>query len=326
MKKTLLKTFYNLGAFAPFHRTTRGKVLILTYHRFSREADLAKTSAAEFAAHLAYLKKHNQVLSLSDAAENLQNGKSLPPNATVITIDDGYADAYEIAFPILKEFDFPATLFAVTDFLDAKLWLWTDLMRYVLTETTENFLIAEFENGAAIKTKLVDARQRLTAAERVNSILKKLPNEEKEAKIKLIAESLNVKIPALPTSEFAPVSWAQAREMDADNLRVESHTVTHPILTNVNQAQLDYELHASKERLQNELSRPVKTFCYPNGSLNETIWQAVKNNGYQCAVTTAYGFNQPNANPFLLNRISAQPAIENFAQSVSGFEAWKQRN
>jgi len=324
VKKTLLKTFYKLGAFAPFHRTTRGKILILTYHRFSRETNPAKTSAGEFAAHLAYLKKHNRVLSLSEAAEYLESGKPVPRGATVITIDDGYADAYEVAFPLLKKYDFPATLFAVTDFLDGKLWIWTDLMRFVLSETKKDFVSVKFENGEKIEAVLSDAQQRLATASRVNSRLKKLPNEFKEAKIREIAEDLAVKIPALPTAGYAPVSWAQAREMDATNLRVESHTVTHPILTNVNQAQLDYELQTSKKRLENILGRAVENFCYPNGSQNSAVWQSVKNSGYKSAVTTDYGFNGAEENPFLLNRIDAQSAIENFAQSVSGFEWIKQ--
>jgi hypothetical protein len=154
MKKTLLKTIYRLGAFAPFHWATRGKILILTYHRFSREKNPSKISSAEFAAHLEYLGKHNQILSLGDAVDAMLNGKPLPPGATVITIDDGYADAYEIAFPILKKFGFPATLFVITDFLDEKCWLWTDLMRYVLLETKSENLKVEFETGDKIAMKL----------------------------------------------------------------------------------------------------------------------------------------------------------------------------
>lgn len=324
MKKTLLKTFYNLGGFAPFHLAARGKLLILTYHRFSRESDPAKISGEEFAAHLEYLKKHNQVLSLTDTINVLRNGKSLPRSATVITIDDGYADAYEIAFPILKKYKMPATLFAVTDFLDKKCWLWTDLTRYVLTATKETNLNVEFENGERVETNLTDEQQRLETATRLNSRLKKMPNEQKDAKIKQIAEALKVKIPALPTDEFAPVNWEQAREMDTNNLSIESHTVTHPILTNINQTELDFELQTSKKRLETALDREVGNFCYPNGSLNAQVCKAVENAGYKCAVTTAYGFNDDQANYFSLNRIDALPAIENFAQSASGFEAMRQ--
>jgi peptidoglycan/xylan/chitin deacetylase (PgdA/CDA1 family) len=325
MKQTLLKTFYNLGAFAPFHWTMREKVLILTYHRFSREKNPSKVSGEEFAAHLEYLKKYNRVLSLTETVERLSNGKSLPRGATVITIDDGYADAFEIAFPILKRYEMPATLYAVTDFLDGKCWLWTDLMRYVLTATQNENLTVEFESGEKIETNLADEQQRLQVAGRVNSRLKKLPNEEKDAKIKEIAAVLSVRIPALPTDEFAPINWEQAREMDTSGLSIESHTVTHPILTNISQTELDYELQTSKKRLETALSREVENFCYPNGSFNAQVRRSVENAGYKCAVTTNYGFNEKQTNQLALNRIDALPAIENFAQSVSGFEAMKQR-
>jgi peptidoglycan/xylan/chitin deacetylase (PgdA/CDA1 family) len=325
MKKALLKTMYNLGAFAPFRLANREKVLILTYHRFSREKNAHTISSAEFAAQLEYLNKNNRVLSLSDTIDCLENGKSLPPNTTVITIDDGYSDAYEIAFPVLKKFKMPATLYVVTDFLDEKCWLWTDLMRYVLLKTESDSVKIEFEGEDKIESELGGETQRLETASRINSRLKKMPNEQKEAKIKEIAESLNVEIPPLPTEEFSPVSWQQAREMDAENVKIESHTATHPILTNICKKQLDFELKTSKMRLEEILDREVGHFCYPNGSFNENAQKAVEKAGYKSAVTTDYGFNEKHSNRFLLKRIDAQSNIANFAQSVSGFEAIKQK-
>jgi peptidoglycan/xylan/chitin deacetylase (PgdA/CDA1 family) len=314
---------YNFGAFAPFHRANRDKILILTYHRFSREKSQFNVSAVEFTAHLEYLSKYGWVLSLAETIDCLQNGKPLPPNVVVITIDDGYSDAFEIAFPILKKFEIPATIYAVTDFLDAKCWLWTDLMRFVLLETEANSIKIEFENQDYVEAILDDETKRIETASRINSRLKKLSNERKESKIKEIAADLKVSIPELPTKDFAPMSWEQARELDAQNVKIESHTVTHPILTNIGQSQLDFELQNSKKRLENVLDREIEHFCYPNGSLNETVWNAVKNSGYKCAVTTEYGFNEKAENPFLLKRIGAQSVIENFAQSTSGFEAFR---
>jgi peptidoglycan/xylan/chitin deacetylase (PgdA/CDA1 family) len=152
-----------------------------------------------------------------------------------------------------------------------------------------------------------------------------MSNEEKDARINEIAAGLGVRIPALPTDEFAPINWEQAREMDASGLSIESHTVTHPILTNISQTELDYELQTSKKRLETALGREVENFCYPNGSFDAQVRRSVENAGYKCAVTTNYGFNEKQTNQFALNRIDALAAIENFAQSVSGFEAMKQR-
>jgi len=324
VKKALLKTIYNLGGFALFQQTTRDKVLILTYHRFSREKHPSKISGAEFSKHLAYLVKHHRVLSLTEAVDALKNEEPLPPNAAVITIDDGCADAYEVAFPVLKQFNLPATIYVVTDFLDGKCWLWTDLTRYILRNTKLDSLKIEFGGDDKIETKLADAVQRTETANRINSRLKKLPDEAKENKIKEIADNLKVGIPAAPVDEFKPISWEQAREMDAGNVQIESHTVTHPILTNINGSRLDYELQTSRKRLEHKLEKEVRHFCYPNGSLNDAVKAAVVTAGYASAVTTAYGFNESGANQFVLNRIDALAAIENFAQSASGFEAFKQ--
>jgi peptidoglycan/xylan/chitin deacetylase (PgdA/CDA1 family) len=329
VKKTLLKIIYNFGGFAPFHWTNRGKILILMYHRFSRESNPYKISAREFTAHLEYLSKRSRVLPLSEIIDCLKNETPLPPNAAVITIDDGYADVYDVAFPLLKKFEMPATLFAVTDFIDGKCWLWTDLMRYVLLDTKAESLNIEFADGEKIEAKLTGEngkeKDRLEIAGRVNSKLKRLPDEEKEAKIKEISAYLNVKIPVLPTPEYAPISWEQAREMDAGNLKIESHTVTHPILTNINQARLDYELQTSKSRLESVLGRKVEHFCYPNGNLNSDVRKSVEKAGYESAVTTDYGFNGKQTNQFALNRIDAPSPIEKFAQSASGFESFTRK-
>lgn len=325
MKKTILKTIYNLGGFAPFQWTVRDKILILTYHRFSLERETSKTSAEDFENHLGYLKEHARVLPLSETVEFLRAGKTLPPHTVVITIDDGYGDAYEIAFPILKKYNLPATIFVITDFLDAKIWLWTDKMRYVLSNTESGAVNISFDGADKIETVLSDKLQRSNTASRINSRLKKMPNAQKELKIAEIAKALNVEIPALPPDDFAPLNWSRAREMDAGGISVESHTVTHPILTNIEDEQLDFEMRNSKARLEEILDREVGHFCYPNGAFNENVRRAAENAGYRSAVTTKYGFNNHQSNKFTLNRIDAQPAIENFAQSVSGFEALKQK-
>lgn len=291
---------YNFGAFAPFRWANRGNILILMYHRFGEGA--AKISAEKFELHLKYLKENHRVLSLAEMVEYSQNSKTLPPNSVVITIDDGYRDAYEIAFPLLKKFGFAATVYAITDFLDDKCWLWTDLMRYVLLNTQ------------------CDLQNRLETAAQINTNLKKLPNEEKTAKIKEFAKDFGVEIPALPPPEFAPMNWTQAREMDVENVSIESHTVTHPILPNISADALDFELQTSKKRLEEVLNRRVEHFCYPNGSLNKNVEKAVEKAGYKSATTTEYGFNNLQTERLLLKRIDAQSSIENFAQSASGFE------
>jgi peptidoglycan/xylan/chitin deacetylase (PgdA/CDA1 family) len=140
-----------------------------------------------------------------------------------------------------------------------------------------------------------------------------------------IAKELDVSLPEVPPAEFSAISWEMARKMDSENLKIESHTVTHPILTNIAQDQLKFELKASKKRLETELDREIENFCYPNGAFDDNVWKSVQTEGYKFAVTTNYGFADVSENKFLLNRMDAQNEISDFVQTVSGFEEIKQK-
>jgi len=52
----------------------------------------------------------------------------LKANSVLLTVDDGYQDFYNLAFPILKKYEVPATVFFTTDFIDKRIWLWHDLL------------------------------------------------------------------------------------------------------------------------------------------------------------------------------------------------------
>lgn len=322
MKKSLLKLMMKSGAFAPFRLMNRRKALILTYHRFSESENKFAISCGLLEHQLDYLTKRYQIISLSDLAEYLKTNKPLPDKCAVITIDDGYRDVYEIAFPVLKKFNVPATVFVVTDFLDEKKWIWTDKMRYIMSRVKEaefNLVIGDED----LKINLNGESSRFLSAQRVNNRLKKMEDSERDETIKNIAASLNVEIPSLPSKEFAPLTWQQVREMDTNKVSIESHTVTHPVLTNTTDEQLSYELTKSRARLEQELNRRVNLFCYPNGNNNIRVHNAVKNAGYDCAVTTNQGFNDVGVDLYSLKRFDAEFDMGHFAQTTSGFELWR---
>jgi peptidoglycan/xylan/chitin deacetylase (PgdA/CDA1 family) len=66
-----------------------------------------------------YLKDNRyHVLSADELLAFVQHRRPLPPRSVLITIDDGYRSVYEIAYPILREFDFSAVLFIYTELID----------------------------------------------------------------------------------------------------------------------------------------------------------------------------------------------------------------
>ena len=99
----------------------RYTVPILMYHGFSDDPSTLFVTPENFRRQLTYLKKKNyNVISMDELAEGIKSGKKFARNTVVITIDDGYADNFTRAYPVLKKYDFPATIFLITDFIGKK--------------------------------------------------------------------------------------------------------------------------------------------------------------------------------------------------------------
>ncbi|MGD9164202.1 MAG: polysaccharide deacetylase family protein [Chromatiales bacterium] len=107
-------------------------VPILCYHRFGDHGDRLEVSEAQFREQLNYLKAHDyRVIRMADLLGFLRGEHALPKRAVVLTMDDGHRSIYKIAYPLLKEFGFPATLFVYSDYLDNGGLRWRQLEEMV---------------------------------------------------------------------------------------------------------------------------------------------------------------------------------------------------
>ncbi len=324
MKQAILDLMRMTGGFATFRLVNRRKFLILAFHHFSEGEAHGKVSAAVFAQQLAYLRARYTILSLSEVERRLTHGEPLPQASVALTIDDGYRDAYEIAFPILKRFNAPATLFAVTDFIDGRIWLWTDKVPYIVLHTRARRLSMTIDDST-IDVAFDSRDSRLDAALRINALLKRAPDHVKDAAIDALAVQAGVQLPERPPREYSPVTWDELREMDAAGLEIGSHTVTHPILLRIDGQRLDRELQESRQRLESQLDREVPLFCYPNGDYDRAVRDAAERAGYRLAVTMDPGLNDAGCDPLAIRRIHTSSDLTHFIQSTSGFEQVKER-
>ena len=92
---------------------------ILTYHRFAENCSSPLCMPADtFRLQMKYLKKNGyHVITMEDLLAFLEYRQGLPKKSVLITMDDGYRSVYKIAYPILKEYGFTATLFIYTSFV-----------------------------------------------------------------------------------------------------------------------------------------------------------------------------------------------------------------
>jgi peptidoglycan/xylan/chitin deacetylase (PgdA/CDA1 family) len=320
-KDALLGVARMSGAFAVFRAINRRRILILTYHRFADAPCPGRTSAASLAAQLDFLASHYTVLPLSTVEERLRDGRPLPSATAAVTIDDGYSDFYEIAWPAFRRRKLPATVFTVTDFIDGNRWIWTDKIPFLLSRTCADRIaidVAGLRVGAALNG------QSRPLASHLNTLLKHLADDVKDHAIDQIAEQCAVTLPGQPLADSRSCTWDQLREMESSGIEIGSHTVTHPVLTRVTADRLSWELEQSRGRLEDMLGHPVTTFCYPNGAYNRIVRDAVARAGYRIAVTSDDGLNDATIDPLALRRIqNEEQDLAHFLQSTSGFEEAK---
>jgi peptidoglycan/xylan/chitin deacetylase (PgdA/CDA1 family) len=111
---------------------------------------------------------------------------------------------------------------------------------------------------------------------------------------------LNLRVDALKSPYTLP-AW-RVSEMLAAGWELDAHTITHPDLTHVDDAQLWQEVHGSRVELQHAFHAPVDFFCYPYGRYDARVVDAVRRAGYLGATTTNYGLARPQ-DIYTLSRI-----------------------
>ena len=121
-----------LSAFYLLWLSPRYVVPILMYHRFGYDNSSLFVTPENFAKQMAYLKnKGYEIISLNELVKGIISQKKFKHNTVVITIDDGYKDNYLYAYPIIKEYDFTATIFIIANFIDNKedFLTWNEIKR-----------------------------------------------------------------------------------------------------------------------------------------------------------------------------------------------------
>jgi peptidoglycan/xylan/chitin deacetylase (PgdA/CDA1 family) len=98
------------------------------------------------------------------------------------------------------------------------------------------------------------------------------------------------------------LTWGQLHVLDRHGVTVGSHTVTHPDLTTLPDAQALEELRESRRALERHLHRPVRWFAYPSGAYDARVVALVRRAGYVLAVTTQPGALQSAQTPLELHR------------------------
>ncbi|HZE89482.1 MAG TPA: polysaccharide deacetylase family protein [Verrucomicrobiae bacterium] len=275
--------------------------LVIGYHRVVR--DFAASARQSLPAmlistqmlsrHLDWLGERFDLVSLDDIAEivcgNRGPRRGKPPAA--VTFDDGYADFYDHAFPILEKRRVPAAIFVVTDLIGTRRMQTHDRLFLAL----DRFMSVSRARGGRMESLLDDAgvdpravrtlRRRLAdPADATAALLEVLPPHRIERVIEAAGGD-----PALAPSAlapFEPLSWSMLIEMRRAGVTVGSHTRSHLVLTNADRAAAHLEARDSRRVLETMLGTEIRHFAYPAGRFDPESVAAVGEAGYGFAYTT----------------------------------------
>lgn len=337
LKNAALSVLHHSGALGLARYGRRHGLVVMTYHGVlpgddDRDDYLLGNfiASSAFDVQMAWISRRYAPVTMTQVVRAFTGGPPLPPRAIAVTFDDGFANNFRYAHPILRRHGVPATVFLTTGHIGVRgAQLWTERVKraiYLSSATRLAVVVPGQPDGLPMESP----PQRADAARRVLGLLKRLPPVRRDAHLQEIEEHLG-RPPLGPADadRYDFLSWREVREMAADGVEFGSHTVSHPILSTVSDDELRQELQQSKAAIEGQLDRECPAFAYPNGGdgdFGAREKAALKACGYQVAFSQSGGVNRRDADPFDVRRVNIsrgfRPAL--LEASLSGALRWGQ--
>jgi peptidoglycan/xylan/chitin deacetylase (PgdA/CDA1 family) len=258
--------------------------------------------AAAFAGQIDFLARHYTLLPLREAVERLGAGQPLPRNPAVLTFDDGFRSVWTTAWPILRRYQAPATVFLVTGVVGSRQPAWPDRLFHTLCHSPA----PRVELGGR-SWDLGPPARREAAYRGLSGELKRLAPAQREAALGEVYEQLGGERLVDADSPLATLDWDEVAELAGTGLvEFGSHTHTHPILSRCSPAEQERELRLSRDLLRERLGR-ADLFAYPNGTradFTADTRRLLEDLDYRCAVSTEPGLNTARTDRYALRRVN----------------------
>ena len=301
----------------------RSRLLILCYHGVSMHDEVDWDS--ELFVTLEFLRRRFEilrdggyvVLPLRDAVRMLYDG-ALPKRAVVITFDDGFYNFHAAAIPLLKEFQFPATVYLSSYYCINQRPLLTLTVRYLLWRARTSSLAVGALPGAPGQVNLASSADRQVLGDALASTARSLSANRsvQHAWLGDLAHKLGVDWQEFQSRRaLYLMTPAEVADVASQGFDVQLHTHRHR--TPRSETEFCQELLENRRIIEELTKRSAAHFCYPSGDLDPVFLPWLKDLGVETATTCAVGLARKSDNPLLLPRF-----IDTMHQSETMFESW----
>lgn len=329
VRKVAAWSLYHGGITKHLHQRSDREGIILAYHRIlpRRSSDIQWIQPGMYVAEDTF-EKQMRYLALNYKVIHLDEIKEMRDLAhvCVITFDDGWEDNYTYAYPVLKRYRLPATIFITTNLIGSSLWPWQDRISYYIHNIDDWMfpdLIDTIYNVSGMEEIffLRNSRNRHEFAEKLISHMKNFGYDKLCLTMDIVDRNM-YELKAKLQEKRPWLTWEEVDEM-SDWFSFGSHTHNHAILTSVPIKIVQQELETSRRVLFERVRKSVPSFCYPNGDYNDDILRELRNTGYDLAVTTRPGTIHGSKSPLELNRLMIH---EDKSSTIPLFACWLANN
>ncbi len=297
------------------------RLLVLAFHRVvpNGEETLRPSLAVSensFREIVKLVRRKFFVLSPAEIGDFLRGDLRPSSDAVLFTFDDGYADNWYQAAPVLNEAGIKAAFFITTGFVAGTHPLWWDVLlasvqQAALEKVAELPKIEEEARFATIAEEIASlpTERRLVEANRLISVLKNTNSVRRLALVRKFAEAWNgedaLKKLALPKA----LTWRQVELLHRQGHEIGAHTVSHADLGMLSSEKIREEITQSVLALERVTKARVRMFAYPSGmpspqTKREELNAILSELGIEAAFCTNEGWNEPGTDPLLLSRVN----------------------
>ncbi len=283
----------------------RSAGVILAYHRVLNHPEdevypVQKgmyVTGEDFRSHLSFLSSYYDIISLEQMIDRIHEGAGRSLQGTCsITFDDGWRDNYVNAFPIIREFHVPVTIFLSVRHIDTGEVLWPEKFGYLFRRVEcESILDCGLQDRLGILG--------LSFHKESDAVIDALKGSNEEERNQLLHLILELSGEHLPNRRLI-MNWDEVREMELAGIAFGSHSMNHRILTSLPEETVRQEIGNSFARLKEMGLNPSPVFCYPNGNYSPRIIELVKEAGYIGALTLERRYINRLDDCFALGRIT----------------------
>ena len=311
LKNVIKRSFTSTGILRFARRFAERSVSVLRYHSIQEDPNQNYTlindgivhSSLLFAKQMEIVARRFTPVSLDDVLLFLNGNKVLPENAIAVTFDDGYADNFLVAAPILKRYCIPATFYiTVTPTVNRDL-PWFCRVRYAFSKTHKKIW---FDTIGGINRSMASSEDKFATFRVVANRCAALNHTKQNDFVSQIEVDFDVEPPSAPE---LMLSWEEIKSLHNDGHIIGSHTMSHPNVAHIEADQQHWELEKSKHVIEKEIGICCDHFSYPHPTLDphwtEQTVIMTKKAGYKMATTTSYGTVKMGDFPLTIKRIPA---------------------